>query len=229
MQVIKGFAEEEVLELCSMVNEAKERGEKLSTVFSEFAKKRGRAKGSVRNFYYDFLKLCKTNPVLCEKYFTTLPKVNKIKSFDEAETEFLIRKIIIGKKNNVSVRRTIIEMSGGDEKLMLRYQNKYRNVLKNQREIIYRILNELGLSEEKLIQSSVRRIPEPTLERLKTSINALVENIAKTSNQEKDELKRRNEALERENLFLKNMLKKKQPNSVEEYFSLEIEKNSRLS
>jgi hypothetical protein len=205
------------------------KNEKLSLVFSKFAKNRGRAKGSVRNFYYDFLKLCRENPVLGEKYFASLPKVNKIKPFDEVETEYLIRKILIGKKNNVSVRRTIIEISKGDEKLMLRYQNKYRNVLKNEREIIYRVLNELGLSEQKLIDTSINRIPEPTIERLKTSINTLVENIAKTSNQEKEELKKQNEILLKENLLLKNLLKNSMPNSIEQYFSLEKEKNSRLS
>ena len=97
---------------------------------------------------------------------------------------------------------------------MLRYQNKYRNVLKNEREIICRVLNELGLSEDKLIESSINRIPKPTIERLKTSINTIVENIAKTSNQEKEELKKQNEILLKENLLLKNLLKKSDVSNI---------------
>ena len=147
-----------------------------------------------------------------------MPAVNKIKSFDQAETEYLIKKIILGKSKNVSVRKTILELAGGDEKLSLRYQNKYRNVLQNDRELISRICAELGIDEEELKNSSTKRISEQTMKRLKTSINTLVQNIAKNVQEEKDRLKERNALLEKENERLRKLLYEKGSFRIETFF-----------
>lgn len=206
MQTIKGYSEEEVRALAGMAESARENNVKLSAVFEAFARDYGRAKGSVRNFYYDFIRMCSSDEQLSSAYFSKLPKVSRIRSFDEAEARFLVRRILIGKKVNKSVRRTIIELSGGDEKLMLRYQNKYRNIVKSNRALIDEIAAELGMQEESIISGKSKKVPDITLKQLKSSINALVENIARSAKKENVELKERNRALEAENAALREVL-----------------------
>ncbi|MBR2969331.1 MAG: hypothetical protein IKC36_05760 [Clostridia bacterium] len=207
MNTIKGFTKEEVRVLAERAQAAKENNQKLSAVFEGFAKDYGRAKGSVRNFYYDFIKMCARDEALSSAFFKTPPSANKIRSFDEGETRFLVRKILIGKKLNKSVRRTIIELSGGDEKLMLRYQNKYRNVVKNQRGLIREIADELGMEEDALVSGRNQKVPDITLKQLKTSINSLVEGIARAAREEKQALSERNRILEAENAVLREVLR----------------------
>ena len=47
------------------------------------------------------------------------------------------------------MRRAIINVSGGDEKLMLRMQNKYRNLVKKQPERVAKAAEEAGIPQEK--------------------------------------------------------------------------------
>ena len=51
--------------------------------------------------------------------------------FTEPEVEQLVENVLRGRAKGQSVRACLQELSGGDHSLMLRYQNKYRSVLKN--------------------------------------------------------------------------------------------------
>ncbi|MBQ5929610.1 MAG: hypothetical protein IIX02_02355, partial [Clostridia bacterium] len=51
-------------------------------------------------------------------------------AFTEEEADAALRSILAEKSKGMSVRRAIFNLSGGDDKLMLRLQNKYRNTLK---------------------------------------------------------------------------------------------------
>lgn len=207
MDKIKGFTRSEVLELAAEAEKAKNGNGRLSDVFDAFAKKHNRARGSVRNFYYEFMRMCDQSPSLSEKYFVSRPPVNRARAFSEDEEKMLVEKILAGRRDNKSVRRTIIELAGGDEKLTLRYQNKYRNILKNDRELISRTAEDLGLQDEEL-RRACSRVDENSMRKLKAGINALVENIARSVREECKELKRRNALLENENRMLRTVLGK---------------------
>ena len=56
--------------------------------------------------------------------------------FTEPEVEQLVENVLRGRAKGQSVRACLQELSGGDHSLMLRYQNKYRSVLKNRPELI---------------------------------------------------------------------------------------------
>ena len=56
MDKINGYSEQEAKELIEFIAEGRKRGEALSRLFGEYGRRCGRAAGSVRNYYYQFLK-----------------------------------------------------------------------------------------------------------------------------------------------------------------------------
>jgi len=126
-----GYKESEIFELVNKAEEAKNKGESLGNVFEDFGENTGRAKGSVRNTYYRLLRDSETDDSIRKKYFPDSSlKVCKIIAFDNIEAENLLKKILVGRTLGKSVRKIINEISKKDDRLMLRYQNKYRNMLK---------------------------------------------------------------------------------------------------
>ncbi len=208
MQKYKGYTNDEITELASRVESAKQNNQKLSVVFEGFARDSGRAKGSVRNFYYELVRAINQSEVACDKYFTKTPFVNKIQTFSDSETRMLIKKILLGKKQNKSVRRTISELTGGDDRLSLRYQNKYRNVLKSSPELIEEIAEEIGLEDALYYKHPYKKVPDISLKQLKISIDELVKGIADGAKRENENLKKTNDELKKENAVLRGMLKK---------------------
>ena len=61
--------------------------------------------------------------------------VNVAEPFTPAEEDELIKYVLNAKRQGVSVRKATAELSNGDMKLALRYQNKFRNRLKKDVEL----------------------------------------------------------------------------------------------
>ncbi len=90
----------------------------LKTAFNAIAVETNRRPNSVRNHYYTQLKPNeKAGPVF-------LP-------FSEEETERLLETVLLALSNGQSVRACTLAMADGDTRRMLRYQNKYRAMLKS--------------------------------------------------------------------------------------------------
>jgi hypothetical protein len=131
--------------------------------------------------------------------------VEKIREFTEEETNRVLRSILEEKSKGLSVRRAIFNLSGGDDKLMLRLQNKYRNTLKKEPERIAEIAMELGLSEEaeNVRKGGGRRVEGKTRlpdrdflrRRLENEINALYDRLAQALKAENERLRIENEQL----------------------------------
>lgn len=145
MNKINGYTVEEADSLVKYVCEGKLKGKTLTRIFEEYAAKTGRAKGSVRNYYYALLKKSDDEDVKKMLAGTDL-KAEAIKPFTDEETDKILRAILKQKSRGVSVRRAVLNLSGGDDKLMLRYQNKYRNVLAKQPERIKAMMSECGIA-----------------------------------------------------------------------------------
>lgn len=206
MKKTRGFSDKEIKELAKMTETAKEENRGLDGVFKEFAATHGRAKGSVRNYYYKLIANIKSGGAE-NKYFSDIPTVNRPRAFDDREEKLLICAINDGAKQNKSVRRTLNELSGGDGKLMLRYQNKYRNMLSRKPEVF----NSFQGKNDKLTidetENYYKKVPDFTLNRLKTEINQLVKNIAIKTKEENDFLKKENLRLKDENSALRSILR----------------------
>ena len=195
---MKGYTTKETARLLSMAQEAERTGKSLTAVFKTFAFETGRANGSVRNYYYQLIKTSANAPELKEKFpALNHMRVSKNVSFTEKEEKDLVERVESGVRQGKSVRRTILEIAGGDEKLALRYQNKYRNVKK---------VRDKALFENK----------DYAYKELTDKINALFERVGKSLKSENEKLKEKVKSLTEENKRLKRQATK---SFISEYFS----------
>ena len=218
MQKINGYTEEEAKELIEFVDEGKKQGHTLTALFEAYGKRRGRARGSVRNYYYALMKNQGGDERIVKLLDGKQLSVGKIRAFTEEEADEAIRSILREKAKGVSSSKKdcrnsllkIYTLAGGDDKLMLRLQNKYRNTLKNAPEKIAAIEMELfgrelpkskkkgGVSATKgdlsgfLKRSDAREILQ---KRLEEEINELYDRLTQALKAENARLAEENEAL----------------------------------
>ncbi len=194
---INGYTKEEAKELVDYIAAGKKEGKALSYLFASFGKEHGRARGSVRNYYYTLLKQRGDERVVRLLDGTDL-SVEKIRAFSEEETDAALRSILAEKAKGMSVRRAIRNVAMGDEKLTLRLQNKYRNLLKKQPDRVKRIAESLGLDPVSAPPSRPAR--SHLQRRLEEEIDALLERLTGELKAENERLKERIAYLEgREN------------------------------
>lgn len=193
MNKINGYTEDEARAFVQYIYAGKRAGRTLSALFEGYAKKSGRAKGSVRNYYYALLRSSGSAKVRKLLRGTDL-KAEPIRAFTEEETDRVLRAILTEKSKGISVRRAVLNLAGGDDKLMLRYQNKYRNVLTKQPERIKKLMRECGISEE-------------DKEKVKKEIDGLYDRLAASLREENSRLRQQLEELTRENALLKLQVK----------------------
>ena len=144
MRKINGYTEEEAKCLVEFIKEGRQKGKTLTYLFETYGLQNGRAKGSVRNYYYTLMKNEKGDERIVKLLDGSELSVEKIKEFTEEETDRVLRSILEEKSKGLSVRRAIFNLSGGDDKLMLRLQNKYRNTLKKEPDRIVALAKKLG-------------------------------------------------------------------------------------
>ena len=212
MNKINGYTEEEAKNLVEFIKAGKQKGKTLTYLFATYGLENGRAKGSVRNYYYALMKNEKKDERIVKLLDGSELSVEKIREFTKEETDEALRSILAEKSKGLSVRRAIFNLSGGDDKLMLRLQNKYRNTLKKQPERIAEIARELGLNEE---AERMKRAEPPKKERaalpdrdflrrrLENEINALYDRLAQALKVENERLRVENAQLKEENERLK--------------------------
>ena len=174
----------------------KQAGKTLTYLFETYGAQHGRAKGSVRNYYYALMKNPKQDDRVVKLLDGKQLSVERIREFTDEETDETLRSILAEKSKGISVRRAISNLAGGDDKLMLRLQNKYRNILKKQPERIEAIAAELGLGTGAAEKSFLQR-------RLENEINALYDKLALSLKEENARLSSENIKLRRENEALK--------------------------
>ena len=221
MNKINGYTEEEAKSLVDYIKEGKKKGKTLTWLFETYGLQRGRAKGSVRNYYYALMKNEKKDERIAKLLDGTSLSVEKIKEFTDEETDEALRSILAEKSKGLSVRRAIYNLAGGDDKLMLRLQNKYRNTLKKEPQRIAALADDMGISQEQAfsgrrgalpngrgglqddLESGQMKAPRADKDflrrRLENEINALYDRLAQA-------LKTENERLRAENKRLKERL-----------------------
>ncbi len=188
MQKLYGFREKDVITLIDKLKERK--GASLTQVFLEVASLLKKSKGTIRNMYYSVAKLSIESEEFRNEYLGGEKLfVFKPTPFTKKEESALLSEIKKGKENNISARKVILKMANGDEKLALRFQNKYRN-----------IKAQGGASED--LYNAEEKASKFYLAKLKREINGLVEKIAEKTLKENEILKQRVTVLEKENAEL---------------------------
>ncbi len=204
----------------------------LSGAFSSFAKSHGYKSGSVRNFYYKALRDFQKNPDLAREKGIDLSRheVRQNSHFSSAESDEVLKKVTKFTEQGYSVRRACLELSGGDIKKMVRYQNKIRSMKmpKNVLQMPKRSslsegeINSLFLGLVKLIKRCAVEEADKSLTRQIADANeALRRSIVELTTKERElsSLKRSFEVLKNEKLLLKEELGKLRASSVSLYRS----------
>ena len=213
MNKINGYTEEEARGLVEYIKAGKQKGKTLTYLFETYGLKHGRAKGSVRNYYYALMKNEKADERIVQLLDGSALSVEKIREFTEEEATEALKSILLEKSKGISVRRAIFNLANGDDKLMLRLQNKYRNTLKKQPERLAQIAKELGLGEDlyatgkrsKGADGRSASLPDKDFlrRRLENEINALYDRLAQALKVENERLRAENARLKAENEQLK--------------------------
>ncbi len=204
MTKINGYTEEEAKTLVEYIKDGKRKGKTLTYLFATYGLEHGRAKGSVRNYYYALMKNERKDERIVRLLDGSELAVEKIKEFTPEEADEVLRSILKEKSKGISVRRAIFNLSGGDDKLMLRLQNKYRNTLKKQPQLLAEMAKEMGLPEEAERLTSPKKSEKSLVDkdylrrRLENEINALYDRLAQGLKEENERLREENARLREE-------------------------------
>ena len=128
-----GWQASETTRLFTAVQQASEAGLPLRSVFEQLSGEMGRKPNSIRNYYYACLRQqpdgARRNPAF--------------RPFTQEETHHLLREVLMGRGRGMSVRACVMQLAEGSQSRMLRYQNKYRTILKHRPELIAQVAQEL--------------------------------------------------------------------------------------
>ena len=129
-----GWTREEADLLRNEVKQAAQTGAPLRTVFERMGETLGRKPNSVRNYYYMQLR---------DQEGEECKRAAPFETFTDEEIHDLLRHVLAAKGQGQSVRASVMDLSHGDKTLMLRYQNKYRALLRKRPDLIEQICQEL--------------------------------------------------------------------------------------
>ena len=120
-------------------------GKPLTFVFKKFALENSRATHSVRNYYYKLEQSLKADKKLLSRFNLSKKEVEKLFNshhFSSVTEKELLYKIL-PLENQKSVRSACLKLAKNDTNLMVRYQNKYRNLIKNKKAEVIKVMEEL--------------------------------------------------------------------------------------
>ena len=129
-----GWNREEQSLLWNQVTKTRDAGQPLKQAFEDMAKMTGRKPNSIRNFYYAKVK---------EGAFIPTGERSAFTPFTQDEIDMLLETVLSAQAKGMSVRSITMQLGGGDKKAMLRYQNKYRSLIKNNPEAVYASVQRL--------------------------------------------------------------------------------------
>lgn len=152
-----GWQEGETARLFSAVQEAQSQGAPLRRVFETLSTDLHRKPNSIRNYYYACLRQERAAENDADKSQPHPPCVQRFVPFTEQETHDLVRQVLIGRGEGKSVRACVMQLANGDHRRMLRYQNKYRAVVRHQPQLVAAVGDELA--KEGLTQPTAEASP----------------------------------------------------------------------
>jgi hypothetical protein len=131
-------AEEELLR--GRLSRAARDGTPLREVFDTVAEETGRKPNSVRNYYYTAMRsriAGREEPALVRR------ERSSFTPFTDDEIRQLLQYILSKQASGMSVRACAMAMGCGNRSRMLRFQNKYRSLLKNRRPLVEDVMRSM--------------------------------------------------------------------------------------
>jgi hypothetical protein len=129
-----GWNEYENNLLWETADEAQQQGLPLKAVFERIAEKTGRRPNSIRNYYY----------AQVQKREGGHERTARFVPFTQQEVDWLMEQVLTARAQGQSVRSCLQKLSDGDHSLMLRYQNKYRSIIKSRPEYVRDMVEKLN-------------------------------------------------------------------------------------
>ncbi len=129
-----GWSRVETEQLFTLAGQAQQSGKPLKAVFDEVAALNGRRPNSVRNYYYAKVKESGDGSYTHQRAF---------QPFSEESARQLVEQVLTAQAGGESVRSCTLRLANGDDKAMLRYQNKYRALMKNNPALIRQVAQQL--------------------------------------------------------------------------------------
>ena len=129
-----GWSESENKLLWETADEAQQQGLPLKAVFEQIARQTGRRPNSIRNYYYAQVRQQEGEHAHTARFVP----------FTQEEVDWLMEQVLTARAEGQSVRACLQKLSGGDHSLMLRYQNKYRAVLKSRPDYVRELVDRLN-------------------------------------------------------------------------------------
>lgn len=129
-----GWSESENKLLWETADEAQQQGLPLKAVFEQIAQRTGRRPNSIRNYYYAQVRNREDGQTHAARFVP----------FTQPEVDWLMEQVLVARAEGQSVRSCLQKLSGGDHSLMLRYQNKYRAVIKSRPDYVRTLVDRLN-------------------------------------------------------------------------------------
>ena len=129
-----GWSDSENKLLWETADEAQQQGLPLKSVFEQIARQTGRRPNSIRNYYYAQVRQHEDGQAHPARFVP----------FTQQEVDWLMEQVLTARAAGQSVRSCLQKLSGGDHSLMLRYQNKYRAVIKSRPEYVREMVEKLN-------------------------------------------------------------------------------------
>ena len=128
-----GWSDRENQLLWETADEAQQQGLPLKAVFEQIARQTGRRPNSIRNYYYAQVR----------QHDGGEARPARFVPFTQQEVDWLMEQVLVARSAGQSVRSCLQKLAGGDHSLMLRYQNKYRAVIKSRPDYVQDIVEKL--------------------------------------------------------------------------------------
>lgn len=167
-----GWTEEETKQLWREIEAASQTGAPLRGVFERMGQALGRKPNSVRNYYYMQLR---------SQGDARLRRASPFETFTQEEIHDLLRAVLSARAQGQSVRSCVTALAEGDRARMLRYQNKYRSILRKKPDLIAQVCRELkeeGVDCPSPVSVTVRPISSPAEEPADPDVQAILRGVS---------------------------------------------------
>jgi hypothetical protein len=155
-----GWTVEEMKRLFMLCDEAQSCGKGLKSAFDAVAAETGRKSNSVRNYYYAQVKTLSLLPDFSRQLGIKLRTNTKdaFVLFGGDEIRHLTREILTRQGGGESVRAITSDMAGGDKRLTLRLQNKYRSTVAHKKPLVTEIMRTLRAEKKTYFNPYTRSV-----------------------------------------------------------------------
>lgn len=148
------WKDEEVKNLFKEVEKIKRENKSLLVAFKNYAKKSNRKPNSVRNYYYQEVSSLRDDSSRVKKLGINIVEheICQAEKFSNKEAEDLVLEILRLKCMGLSVRKACLKLANNSINEMVRYQNKFRTTIKNNKKLYDNCMQRLkieGLSSKK--------------------------------------------------------------------------------